>query len=199
MVTLAERALRLDVNNYHRLRLDTARPTELIDGRIVEMNPIGTAHRVVVTRLQQQLDVLNRNGRLLVGQPLRIPDFDEPQPDLMVLHRPQPLRPIAGRDVALVIEVSDSTVRYDRTEKLPRYLAAGIERVWIVNIAIHQQPRLEQYVIGGRSAPLIAEHGPVGVFSGSEPTDIDLDVLFIGLAGLPYDEPSDDPEPLVGP
>jgi Uma2 family endonuclease len=147
MVTLAERALRLDLANYHRLRFDTRRPTELIDRRVVEMKPIGTAHRVVVTRLQQQLDALNRAGRLLVGQPVQLGSSDEPQPDLAILHGPQPLRPLGPSDIALVIEVADSTLVRDRRDKLPRYLAGGLP-VWIVNVHDHAAPRR-----GSRSTP----------------------------------------------
>jgi Uma2 family endonuclease len=191
MVTLAERALRLDVANYHRLRLDTERPTELIDGRVVEMNPIGAAHLTVVSRLQDRLVPALERGRVKVQQPLRIPDFDEPQPDLAVLTRPLDLRIPEPGDVELVIEVSDSTLAGDRRDKLPRYLAAGLQ-VWIVNIHNHAMPQLEVYT-GAAAAPARVHHG--GAVPLEAEVSVDLDALFAGLAGLPYDEPSDDDAP----
>jgi Uma2 family endonuclease len=186
MASLAERALRLDVDNYHRLRFDTDRRTELIDGRIVETNPIGTAHRVVVTRLQRQLDAFNHTERLLVQQSVQLGSHDEPQPDLAILRGPQPLRPVRPSDVELIIEVSDSTLARDRAEKLPRYQLAGV-RVWIVNIADHAAPRLEVYDPANPDPPAVLTSGQVQA-SQAPAVMIDLDALFEGLAGLPYDE-----------
>lgn len=189
MPSLAERALRLSVSNYHRLQLETQRPTELIDGRIVEMNPIGTAHRVVVTRLQRQLDAVNQQERLLVGQPIRVSGYDEPQPDVTILRTPQPMRSIiAEREVELVIEVSDSTLDRDRNDKLPHYLAVGLD-VWIVNIRDHAHPQLEMHT---PENPTARVHTTGQIEASAEPRAlIDLDVLFQGLGSLPYDEPAD--------
>jgi Uma2 family endonuclease len=64
--------------------------------------------------------------------------------------RPQP------DEVILVIEVADSSIDYDRTEKLPRYAAANIPEVWIVDIGAqtveqHTQPRARRY----RTVPVL--------------------------------------------
>ncbi|MBV9322341.1 MAG: Uma2 family endonuclease [Chloroflexi bacterium] len=61
------------------------RRTELIDGEIIEMAPIGTAYLLVVTHLAVQLQALHAQMRLLLQQPLIVDEFDEPQPDLIVL------------------------------------------------------------------------------------------------------------------
>jgi Uma2 family endonuclease len=109
---------------------------ELLGGHLYEMPPIGTAHLMVVTRLQVMLKSLNAEGRLLVQQPLRVAEFDEPQPDLTILRHPVfdlHVKPGAG-DCQLVIEVSDSTLAYDQSVKMPAYLAGGVPVVWIVNI-----------------------------------------------------------------
>ena len=107
---------------------------ELIGGALYEMPPIGTAHLIAVTRLQVQLAALNAQGRLLVQQPVRIPEFDEPQPDLTVLRLPLGNKKPEAADCELVIEVSDSTLRFDREKKLVAYKTGGLERVWIVDV-----------------------------------------------------------------
>ena len=65
---------------------------------------------------------------------MRLDDATEPQPDLALLRERADFygSSIAGpEDVLLLIEVSDSSVDYDRNEKLPRYAEAGIPEVWL--------------------------------------------------------------------
>src|SRR5690348_12581808 len=107
------------------------------------MAPIGSRHLAAVTRLQSQLDRPNREQRLLVQQPVSIPEFDEPQPDLTILHAPLGLRLPQPGDVALLIEVADSGYGYDRDTKLGRYWTGGITRAWLVDIRSGHGPRLE--------------------------------------------------------
>src|SRR5438128_1821549 len=124
------------------------RRTELIDGEIIEMAPIGTAHLLVVTRLQQAFGRLNDERRLLVQQPLIVDRFDEPQPDLVILREPLGRRKPRAGDCLIVIEVSDSTYATDVAIKLPAYLAGGVPTVWIVNISDHAAPVVEVWTPG---------------------------------------------------
>ena len=114
----------------HRVRFITAeyarmaailagRRTELIDGEIIELAPIGTAHLLVVARLQQALGRLNDERRLLVQQPLIVDQFDEPQPDLVILREPLGPRKPRVADCLVVIEVADATYASDVGIKLP--------------------------------------------------------------------------------
>src|SRR5438132_187650 len=85
--------VRFTASEYTRMASILAgRRTELIDGEIIEMAPIGTAHLVVVDRLERHLARLKAEGRLQSGQPVRIRDYDEPQPDLSVPPRFEALR-----------------------------------------------------------------------------------------------------------
>ena len=111
---------------------------ELIDGEILEMTPIGALHAAVVSRLTELL-VTRLAGKAYVSvqNPIRLGDHTEPQPDLVVARRRDSLytdrHPEAG-DIHLVIEVADSSLRYDKQEKAPRYGRAGIPETWLVDL-----------------------------------------------------------------
>ena len=111
---------------------------ELIDGEVREMTPIGSPHAGIVNRLTELL-VARLAGRanVIVQNPIRLNRHTEPQPDLVVARRRDDFyadrHPEPG-DVLLVIEVADSSLRYDRTEKTPRYGRAGVPETWLVDV-----------------------------------------------------------------
>jgi len=116
---------------------------ELVGGRLYEMPSMNSPHSEVVQRLMRYFLPLLADQRLLVQLPVVISDFDEPEPDLAVRakfapHRSKP----QGQDLALVIEVSDSTYGFDRNRKLPAYLNGGVAEVWLVNLP---RMRVERY------------------------------------------------------
>ena len=108
---------------------------ELIDGVIVEMAPVGSRHVGVVNGFNRAFtEAVGRRAVVQVQSPIRLDDGTEPQPDLALLLERADLYASghAGpQDVLLLIEVSDSSVDYDRNEKLPRYARAGIPEVWL--------------------------------------------------------------------
>ena len=69
--------------------------------------------------------------------PLQLPDSSEPQPDILVvkppLERYEERHPLP-EDILLIIEISDSTFRKDKTDKLALYASAGIPEYWILNL-----------------------------------------------------------------
>jgi len=112
---------------------------ELLGGEVVDMAPIGSRHLACVVALTHLL-VEASGGRWFVSaqNPVRLSERDEPQPDLSLLgRRPRPdaAAPPGPEDVLLVVEVSDTTLAYDRTVKLPLYARAGIPEAWVVDLA----------------------------------------------------------------
>jgi Uma2 family endonuclease len=132
--------------------LSEADRVELIDGEVFEMSPIGKRHAACVGLLTRVLTLLLQHVALVwVQNPIRLDNYSEPQPDLVVLK----LRPDFYRDslptpedVLLVVEVSDTTLDYDRKIKVPLYARAGIPETWIVNLP---EERVEVYAdtVGG--------------------------------------------------
>lgn len=120
---------------------------ELMQGEILVMSPMGEPHALTIMQLNEVLSPYfnSRTGyRLRIQMPLALPPLtSEPEPDLAVVPLNAPTS-TAGRptSAALVIEVAESSLRYDRDRKGPLYAAAGIRDFWLVNLP---ERRLEVY------------------------------------------------------
>ena len=128
---------------YHRMGeagiLTERDRVELIRGEIVEMPPIGRRHRAFTDNLTALIAPLV-SGRAIpsVGNPVALSDDTEPQPDFQLLRRravPYKDQDAWAEDALLVIEVADSSLRYDRITKLRIYAEAGIPEYWVVDCA----------------------------------------------------------------
>ena len=111
---------------------------ELIDGEIVLMPPVGSPHQETVDTLNELLvSTFSGVARVRVQGPVHLRDRGEPEPDLMLLRRRAGFYRSAHPEPAntlLVIEVSDTTLRFDRNTKVPYYAQHGIAEVWLVNL-----------------------------------------------------------------
>ena len=108
---------------------------ELIDGVIVAMAPIGNRHLATVDRFNRMFgEGVGRRAIVRVQGSITLDDHTMPEPDLVLLRDRADFyeSDSAGpEDVLLIVEVADSSVDYDRNEKLLRYAQAGIPEVWI--------------------------------------------------------------------
>jgi Uma2 family endonuclease len=148
---------RLTVAAYRRMGevgiLGPELRTELIGGEIVESTPIGPTHGGTVNFLGNRLKEEIGSGIIVsVQNRLELNEHSEPQPDLMLL-RPRAdyyrsAHPRPG-DVALVIEVADTTLRYDREVKLPLYARAGIPAAWLVDLGAQRLTAYRQPAAAG--------------------------------------------------
>ncbi len=135
-------AKRFDLAEYQRLSelgfLKASDRIELIRGEIVYMAAKGVAHEVCITRLLRELPkCLKEVATTRCQSPITLPPDSQPEPDFAIvknrsddyiLGHPQP------GDILLVIEVSDSSITYDQTVKLPVYAEQGINDYWIFNL-----------------------------------------------------------------
>lgn len=133
---------RITVHDYHRMaEIGVLAPdarVELIEGEIIDMPPIGLEHLSVCDQLTRLLvRAVGDGGIVRVQGSVRLSDITEPEPDLVVLapredfYRHQFAN---GRDVRLLIEVSQSTLRYDVDVKVPLYARHGVAEIWIVDL-----------------------------------------------------------------
>jgi Uma2 family endonuclease len=146
------------VEEYYRLAqvgiLRDGDRVELIEGEIIQMTPIGIKHSACVIRLIRLFSELFSKFAVINAQnAIQLNDRNEPEPDLSLLrlnedlyyyHKPRP------EDIYLIVEVSDSSLIYDRKEKLPVYAWANIPEVWIVNLIesgleVYREPTQGKY------------------------------------------------------
>jgi len=146
------RRLRFTVDEYYKMielgMLKDYEKAEIIEGELIQKMPIGDRHASIVNQLTRLL-IKNLSEDILVStqNPVRLSDYDEPEPDFALadLTKYDGRRHPRPAEILLVIEVSDSTLKYDRNTKLVLYAEAEIPEVWIVNlpndiIEIHTKP-----------------------------------------------------------
>lgn len=130
------------IEDYHRLTklgfFGTEERIELIHGQFVEMVAKGTAHEFCITRLNRELlKLLGNKATVRVQSPILLPPDSEPEPDFTIAANKTDdylsAHPSAA-DILLIIEVSDSSLKYDREIKLPLYAEYGIIHYWIFNL-----------------------------------------------------------------
>lgn len=127
---------------------------ELIDGELVEMPPMGPPHAGIVNGLANVLvGLLDPAVCLRIQSSVQLTRYTQPEPDLAVVsrdsrlylrHHPQPA------DVLIAIEVADSSLEFDREQKMPHYAAAGVPEAWLVDvrartITVYTDPTAEGY------------------------------------------------------
>ncbi len=134
------------VAEYHRLSelglLDADGRTELIDGQILLMASKGTPHVIALQLLANPLSEQLKNIAVIRTQdPIQLDDLSEPEPDLIIAkgevldysqHHPYPA------DIHLVVEIADSTLKYDCQVKDKLYARAGIIEYWVVDLKNRQ-------------------------------------------------------------
>lgn len=136
-------ARRWTLDEYHRMAeagiLGTDEHVELIEGEIIgPMPPQLTPHSVAV-RLAKRFIQAVFDGDLLVDTqlPIVLEPASQPEPDLVVV--PGPERKYlsqhpSAEDIRLVVEISDTTLSFDRGRKARLYAKHGIADYWIVNL-----------------------------------------------------------------
>jgi Uma2 family endonuclease len=111
---------------------------ELLDGEVIEMALIGSRHAGAVNRLIRVLTATVRDRALVAAQnPVVLDRCSEPQPDVALL---RPRRDDYAKahptpsEILLIIEVSDTTLAFDREQKAAAYARAAIPEYWIVDL-----------------------------------------------------------------
>lgn len=151
------RRLHFSVDEYYKMIelgfLEDYEKAEIIEGELIQKIPIGNKHAAVVNRLNR---IFSRNisDEILISvqNPIRLTDYSEPISDVILadLTKFDGERHPRPAETLLIVEVSDTTLKYDRDTNLALYAEAEIPEVWIVNlkneiIEVHQKPSVGIY------------------------------------------------------
>lgn len=109
---------------------------ELLGGQLVVREPQGSPHAVAIELCEDAIRAAFGAGwRVRVQLPVALDEDSEPEPDLsIVAGKPRDSRGEHPSRPALIIEVAESTLDFDRQEKGSLYARAGIAEYWIVNL-----------------------------------------------------------------
>jgi Uma2 family endonuclease len=146
------------VADYHRMAetgiLDEDERVELLEGKIIWMSAKGTAHSSAVRRIDKLLQIRLGNQALIsIQEPIKLNQRSEPEPDVAVVqidpldyadHHPTP------SEVYLIIEVADSSLKFDCETKGKAYAQAGIADYWVIDVVdrqlyVFREPNEEGY------------------------------------------------------
>jgi Uma2 family endonuclease len=132
----------ISVQDYHRMaESGIFRPderVELIAGQVIPMAAKGTTHSAAITRVNRLLKSrLGDRILLRLQDPIELDDYSEPEPDIALVH-PDPLdyedhHPTVS-EVFLIIEVADSSLRYDCEIKAIAYAKSGLSDYWVLDV-----------------------------------------------------------------
>lgn len=159
---------------------------ELVNGVLYEMVPPKPPHAGIKQKLANALArALDPNQYTVRNEdPIILAPDSEPEPDVVVAQGAESeylKRHPCAKDVLLVIEVSDTTLKYDRGEKLRMYARAGIPEYWVVSIPdqtvqAYQNPKGASY----GETDVLAE-GTVRTLRVQPSVSVNVDELFAGL------------------
>lgn len=158
-MTEAPFTLRLwTVEEYHQMAkagiFHPEERVELIAGQIIRMSAKGTAYTAAVRRTAKVLrNLLENQAEIYTQDPIQLGDFSEPEPDVAVVrldpldyadHHPTP------SEIYLIIEVADSSFKYDRETKAKVYAKSGIADYWVLDVIdrklhVFREPTQEGY------------------------------------------------------
>lgn len=141
--------IKLSNDHYHQIAragaFEDYHKTELVDGLVYEMSPQYREHGFIKDelsyRLRVALEKIESQLHVATEQSVAIVPYSEPQPDIALTSEPRGIGPIPIKSVALIVEVSASTIRFDASDKLRLYAKAGVAEYWIVDVdgrTIHQ-------------------------------------------------------------
>lgn len=184
---------RVTVDEYHRMWetgiLGPDARVELVDGEIIDMEYMGPPHGAEIAVLNQLL-VRAVGDRAIVRcqLPILLDEWSEPAPDFSLV-KPRAdfysTRHPNAPDTLLIVEVSHTTLRYDRKVKVPLYAQHLVPEVWIVDIG-GEQIHFFRSPVGGQYADVSTTRQPVATALSALPgVTIDLSQGLRGRAGSP--------------
>lgn len=155
---------------------------ELIAGEIITRAPKGVRHEVLRNELILHFaDRRPRNVKFAEEPPLTLDDHYEPEPDIILFPAELRVHQVRGGNVILVIEIADSSLKWDTVTKAQVYAAFGVREYWVVNArtldtTVHREPGKDGY-------------GVIRTFAGGEEiAPVLVPQLAVRMADLPVSD-----------
>jgi Uma2 family endonuclease len=174
---------RFSVEDYHKMIelgiLREGGPVELIEGIVVRTMSQNPSHKIAVRRSARRIESIAGTGWQVWSQAPVTLSSSEPEPDVTVSRGDETTyaaRHPAPPDIGLLVEVSDSTLDYDRTVKAQMYARDNVAEYWIVNIPDRQ---VEVYTqpSGAAAAPA---YGNSQIYRAGSSVPLTLDGVLVG-------------------
>jgi Uma2 family endonuclease len=137
------RKVKLTIADFLRLNdagaFDAYSKTELIDGEIVAVNSQFTGHArfksLLSYRIQHALETTLPDYVALVEVSVAIPPQGFPEPDIVITNFKETGRvPVPVEMIAFIVEIADSTLRFDLGKKAKLYAAASVPEYWVADL-----------------------------------------------------------------
>jgi Uma2 family endonuclease len=107
---------------------------ELIGGELVPMSPKGSRHEVVKSALLDRwIRARPSDARLTPETTFRLSEDTYLEPDIVIYPRESGLLALSPSNVLLVVEIADSSRRYDMGRKATLYAGFGIRELWVID------------------------------------------------------------------
>ncbi len=168
------------VDEFHRLGelgVFEGRRAMLIDGTILEEGPMNPPHAIASTKTEDLIrDLFGRAFHVRVQKPLVFGLWLDPEPDVAVVTGRPADYTSHPTTATLLIEVSDTSLKYDTNEKVDLYAKAGIPECWVLDLdgrqlLVFRDPTANGYgtkftvAAGGSASPLAVPGAMVAVAS----------------------------------
>lgn len=153
---------------------------ELIDGEVVQMSPMKARHAAAIVIASRHLEsAFGAQFHARAQLPLVLSDRSEPEPDVAIVKgRPQDYIPQHPHAAELIVEISESTLQFDRVKKARLYASAGIREYWIINLQDNQiEVFREPNGNAGYGERLILKRGEVASPIGANDAKLSVDEL----------------------
>jgi Uma2 family endonuclease len=149
---------------------------ELLDGEVVKVASMLPGHASTMRRLLRHFAAELDPVTWALGSqtPIRLDGRSEPEPDLWIARGPDDgydERHPTPDDLVLVVEVSDTSLAFDRDVKIPLYATAGVPEVWIVSLPERGVRRYRDPAPGGYRSLQLVESGILSVAGVDVPVD----------------------------
>lgn len=145
------RLRRVEYDRLVEFGMFTGERLELLDGLLVVREPQHSPHATAVILVQQALaHAFGAGWTVRTQMPFALDDDSEPEPDVVVVRgKPRDYVRAHPSHCALLVEVADSSLLFDRRQKAVLYARAGVADYWIVNLVdevleVYRQPALDR-------------------------------------------------------